>query len=109
MIQSQIYDRISNMCEGRVFHLLAEQQADPPYIVFTVISHITEDVLCGIAEQYVRIQIDVYATKFTDAGEIIEEVMDRLSDLKPGEISTLTDKETDTNLYRVTKEFLLVI
>lgn len=110
MNESDIYPLIANLAGGKVYPYVVPLNAagnpavSPPWVVFSLPTDISSDVLCGPAESRVSIQIDVYSKTIDEARAIREQALNQLLPLGLAEISKLPFYEADTKLHRATLE-----
>lgn len=107
MIESKINNILKNLCDGRVSPLVAPQGTSPPYVCYTKISEVYDDVMCGQSSVEYCFQIDVYAKTLFEAETIKQHAYKCLKPLKPFNIVNRQDYESETELYRSTLEFYI--
>lgn len=81
-----------------------EPAVSPPWIVFSLVSEVDGDVLCGQAETANSLQIDVYASTIDDARAIRTQALEVIKPLNPVSVNRTTGYEPETALYRATVE-----
>ncbi|ADU71554.1 DUF3168 domain-containing protein [Pantoea sp. At-9b] len=110
MTESQIYSLIGDLAGGQVYPYVVplnaqgEPSVSPPWVVFTVVSEVFGDTLCGPAEENSTLQIDVYSRTTDEARSIREQVATALESLQFTQLNKTNGYETDTGLYRATLE-----
>ncbi|ERK18615.1 hypothetical protein L579_1939 [Pantoea sp. AS-PWVM4] len=110
MTESQIYSLIGDLADGQVYPYVVplnpqgEPSVSPPWVVFTVVSEVFGDTLCGPAEENGTLQVDVYALTTDEARSIREQVAVVLGPLQFTQLNKTNGYETDTGLYRATLE-----
>lgn len=107
MIESKINNILKNLCDGRVSPLVAPQGTSPPYVCYTKISEVYDDVMCGQSSVEYCFQIDVYSKTLFEAETIKQQAYKCLKLLKPFNITSHQDYESETELYRSTLEFFI--
>lgn len=107
MIEAKINNILKNLCDGRVSPLVAPQGTSPPYLCYTKISEVYDDVMCGQSSVEYCFQIDVYAKTLLEAETIKQQAYKCLNLLKPFNITSHQDYESETELYRSTLEFYI--
>lgn len=110
MTESQIYALLSELCGGQVYPYVVPlnpqgaPSVSPPWIVFTVVSEVFGDTLCGPAEESGTLQVDVYSLDIAEARSIREQVITALLPLKFTQMNKTNGYESDTELFRSTLE-----
>lgn len=110
MTEADIYPLISDIASGQVYPYVvplnsqSEPAVSPPWLIFSLISGVDADVLCGQAETVTSIQFDVFALTIEQVNQIRSEVLSAILPLKPVNISRTNSYESDTHLYRATTE-----
>jgi len=110
MTESHIYQLISGLAGGQVYPYVVplnaegEPSVSPPWVVFTIVSEIFSDTLCGPAEEDGTLQVDVYALTTDEARNIREQAVNALSPLYFSEMRKRNGYEPDTGLFRATLE-----
>jgi len=101
--EEHIYNVLQHLAGGRVFPDLAEAGTDKPYITYQAVGGAPLNFLSGDrpSKQSVRMQVNVWAERRTDASEIGMLVEDALRsatalqvEVATGRVSTY-DEETD--------------
>lgn len=114
MTESDIYPLISHLAGGQVYPYVAPLNAagtpsiSPPWVIFSLPTDVSSDVLCGPAEARVSIQIDVYSKTIDEARTIREQALKSLLPLGLAEISKFPGYEPDTKLHRATLEGVVI-
>ncbi|ORM66123.1 tail completion protein gp17 [Pantoea rwandensis] len=110
MTESSIFALIGGLAGGQVYPYVAplNAQGDPaitaPWIVFTVVSEVFGDTLCGPAEENGALQVDVYASSTDDARSLREAVAVALTPLNFTQLNKTNGYESETGLFRATLE-----
>ncbi len=73
-----------------------------PWVVFSLISSVSADVMGGQAESSVSVQIDVYAGTVTQARQIRQDAREAIMLLAPGSVSEMQDYIPENRCYRAT-------
>lgn len=107
MIEAKINNILKNLCDGRVSPLVAPQGTSPPYICYTKVSEVYDDVMCGQSSVEYCFQVDIYAKTLLEAETIKQQAYEKLKPLKPFNITSRQGYETETELYRSTLEFYI--
>ncbi|MCB8889932.1 tail completion protein gp17 [Vreelandella malpeensis] len=107
MIQAQIYQALAALASGQVYALVAPQGTAAPYLVHSLPSRSSDDVIEGAGATRASVQVDAYARTALAAEELIAQAIDALAPLLSGELMQLQDYESDTGLYRATVELTL--
>ncbi len=76
-----------------------------PWVVFSLISSVSADVMGGQAESSVSVQIDVYAGTVTQARQIRQDAREAIMLLAPGSVSEMQDYIPENRCYRATTGF----
>lgn len=111
MNEDDIYALLSPLAEGRVYPYVAPLGSDgklsvsPPWIVFSIVSDICSDVLCGQAESRVSVQVDAYSTTITESRNLRDLALASLKPLNPTEVVKIPGYEPYYRLYRATLDF----
>lgn len=114
MTETDIHPLIAGIANGNVYPYIiplnseGEPAISPPWVVFSFVSQLSADVLCGPAETASSVQFDVYAITIAQAREICGEVIAALSPLSPGEQMKTHGYDTETALYRATVELQFI-
>ncbi len=80
-----------------------------PWVVFSLISSVSADVMGGQAESSVSVQIDVYAGTVTQARQIRQDAREAIMLLAPGSVSEMQDYIPENRCYRATLEFQVTV
>lgn len=94
----QVYPYVVPLTEGK-------PAVSPPWLVFSVVSDVSADVLGGQAESRMTVQIDVWADGPDLAREIREQAMSAVRPLAPFAVSQTQGYDSDSGLNRATLEF----
>lgn len=108
MIENKIYDTLSDLCNGKVFPLVAEETATAPYIIFTPVYFSKKDTLCGTAETNNTIQIDAYHDIYNELLILKDNIINKLEALPIFNINLVQSYESETRLYRVKIEVKII-
>ncbi|ECB8369044.1 DUF3168 domain-containing protein [Salmonella enterica] len=115
MTEDDLYPLLAPLAGGQVYPYVAPLGSDgqpsisPPWVIFSLISDVTADVLCGQAESSVSVQVDVYSSTITEARTIMNLALDALQVLKPAGIVKTTGYEPDLRYHRATLEFQVTV
>ncbi|CNE63369.1 Protein of uncharacterised function (DUF3168) [Yersinia rohdei] len=111
MIEADVYPLIKHLAGGQVYPYIAPQKPDgsgpaisPPWVVFSLPSDVTDDVIDGQAATASMLQIDVYAQTIDEARAIRQEVRTLIKPLSPVQMNEITNFESDTSLFRALLE-----
>ena len=107
MIEAKINNTLKSLCDGRVSPLIAPQGTSPPYICYTKVSEVYDDVMSGQSFVEYCFQVDIYAKTLLEAETIKQHAYEKLKPLKPFNITSRQDYEPETELYRSTLEFYI--
>ena len=107
MIEAKINNTLKSLCDGLVSTLVAPQVTSPPYLCYTKVSEVYDDVMCGQSSVEYCFQVDIYAKTLLEAETIKQQAYEKLKPLKPFNITSRQDYETETELYRSTLEFYI--
>ncbi|WP_085248034.1 tail completion protein gp17 [Gilliamella mensalis] len=107
MIEAKINNTLKGLCGGRVSPLIAPQGTSPPYLCYTKVSEVYDDVMSDQSSVEYCFQIDIYAKTLLEAETIKQQSYEKLKPLKPFNITSRQDYETETELYRSTLEFYI--
>lgn len=107
MIEITINNILKSLCDGRVSPLVAQQWTSPPYLCYTKVSEVYDDVMSGQSSVEYCFQIDIYAKTLLEAESIKKQAYESLKSLKPFNITSRQDYESETELYRSTLEFFI--
>ena len=114
MTETDIHPLIADVANGNVYPYIiplnseGEPDITPPWVVFSFVSQLSADVLCGPAETASSVQFDVYAETIAVARIIRSEVIAALSPLTPGNQMLTHGHDPDTGLYRATAELQFI-
>jgi len=109
--EDDLYALLSPLAEGRVYPYVAPLSNDgkpsvsPPWIIYSIVSDVSADVLCGQAESRVSVQVDVYSTTITESRALRDLALASLKPLNPTEVVKIPGYEPDYRLYRATLDF----
>ena len=98
----QVYPYVVPLLDGRPSVAL-------PWVVFSLISSVSADVMGGQAESSVSVQIDVYAGTVTQARQIRQDAREAIMLLAPGSVSEMQDYIPENRCYRATLEFQVTV
>ncbi|MEN4605995.1 DUF3168 domain-containing protein [Pantoea agglomerans] len=110
MTESSVFSLIGSLAGGQVYPYIAplNAQGSPaisaPWIVFTVVSEVFGDTLCGPAEESGSLQVDVYASSPDEARALREAVSTALLPLDFTQLNKTNGYESETGLFRATLE-----
>lgn len=110
MTESQIFPLLSELAGGQVYPYVVPLNpqgapaVSPPWVVFTIVSEVFADTLCGPAEENGSLQVDVYASSTDEARSLREEVAAALAPLHFTQLNKTNGYESDTSLFRATLE-----
>lgn len=107
MIEAKINNTLKSLCDGHVSPLVAPQGTSPPYMCYTKVSEVYDDVMSGQSSVEYCFQVDIYAKTLLEAETIKQQAYEKLKPLKPFNITSRQDYETETELYRSTLEFYI--
>ena len=108
MTEDDIYLLLASLAGGQVYPYVAPLGEDgkpsisPPWIIFSIVSDVSTDVLCGQAESRVSVQVDVYSATITESRALRDLA---LTSLKPTEVVKIPGYEPDYRLYRSSLDF----
>lgn len=108
MIETKIHNALSSLCNGQVYPLIADEKAESPYIVYTLVSDVRGDVLCGLAESRYTIQIDVYHHLYDDLIILKDNIISKLEILSIYKTNSITSYESETKLFRAMIEISII-
>ncbi|EMM7533032.1 tail completion protein gp17 [Citrobacter braakii] len=110
MSEADIFPLLKLLAGGRVYPYVVKLNAQgepavsPPWLVFSLVTHVDSDVLCGQAESALTVQVDVYSKTIDEAATIRMQAQQALKPLAPVNINRTSGYEQDTKLYRATLE-----
>ncbi|HGY2351896.1 TPA: DUF3168 domain-containing protein [Citrobacter farmeri] len=114
MTEDDISPLLEHLAGGQVYPYVApltsngEPSLTPPWVVFSIISDVSSDVLCGQAESRVSVQIDVYSLDIIEARTIRDMALQAVMPLKPANVSKIPGYEPENRYYRASLEFQVV-
>ncbi|WP_405125383.1 DUF3168 domain-containing protein (plasmid) [Pseudomonas marginalis] len=115
MTEDDLFPLLASLAGGQVYPYVAPLGSDgnpsiaPPWVIFSLVSDVAADVLCGQAESAVSVQIDVYSSTITEARTIRNMALDALQVLKPENIVKTPGYEPDLHYHRATLEFQVIV
>ena len=115
MTEDNLYPLLAHLAGGQVYPYVAPLGSDgkpsvsPPWVIYSIITVIAADVLCGQAESAVSVQVDVYSSTITEARNIRDMALDALQALKPENIVKTPSYEPDLRYHRATLEFQVTV
>lgn len=99
-IERLLFELLKNVCNGKVYPLIAEEAVSVPYVVYTPISDVKKDVFCGIAESRVTVQIDAYHKTYDEMLLLKENILSLLNQLPFFNIYCSQSYEKETKIHR---------
>lgn len=114
MTEDDIYPLLATLAGGRVYPYVVPLGNDDlpavpaPYVIFSIPTDVSGDVLCGQAESTLHIQVDVWAETNDEARAIRTEALSKLEVLSPTEVTRIPGYDTATHLYRATLEITVI-
>lgn len=114
MTETDIHPLIAGIANGNVYPYIiplnseGEPAISPPWVVFSFVSQLSADVLCGPAETASSVQFDVYAITIAQARDIRSAVIAAVSPLAPSHQMLTQGLDTETALYRATAELQFI-
>ncbi|EJP8773700.1 tail completion protein gp17, partial [Escherichia coli] len=89
MTEADLYPYLAHLAGGQVYpYVVPLLDGRPsvalPWVVFSLISSVSADVMGGQAESSVSVQIDVYAGTVTQARQIRQDAREAIMLLAPG-------------------------
>ena len=111
MTEDDLYPLLAPLAGGQVYPYVAPLGGDgkpsvsPPWIIFSIVSDVSTDVLCGQAESRVSVQVDVYSATITESRSLRGLSLASLKPLNPTEVVKISGYEPDYRLYRATLDF----
>ncbi|MBW7696150.1 tail completion protein gp17 [Enterobacter kobei] len=111
MTEDDLYPLLAPLAGGQVYPYVAPLGSDgkpsvsPPWVIFSIITDVAADVLCGQAESAVSVQVDVYSTSIAESRSLRDLVLASLEPLTPTEVVKIPGYEPDYRLYRATLDF----
>lgn len=114
MTEDDLYPLLATLAGGQVYPYVAPLGSDgslqsPPRVIFSIITDVAADVLCGQAESAVSVQVDVYSSTIAEARTIRNMALDALQVLKPESIVKTPGYEPDLRYHRATLEFQVTV
>lgn len=114
MNEEDIYRLLAPLAGGQVFQYVAPaeyngQAIRPPWVVFSIVSDVSADVLCGQAESSVSVQIDAWALTMKEARTLRDMALEAVRPLKPSRVTRIPSYEPETRLHRATLEFQVTV
>lgn len=103
----RIYNLLADLVDRRCYPLFVPEieKSPPPYIVYSIISNLPDNVLDGITgHEWVRVQIDVYTADYDDTIALSAKVVQTLNTIKPSIYGGATYLYDD-GLYRSLIEY----
>lgn len=100
---------LTNLVGTRIYPLKAPQNVVNPYVIYRVISDVSNQCLGGVTfENDARFQIDCWSTKYSEVKAIKEAVLNAIEGFKSSYgINVMDDYEDETLLYRQLIDFKL--
>ncbi|WP_140920887.1 tail completion protein gp17 [Limnobaculum xujianqingii] len=114
MTEADVYSRIADLADQKVYpyvvklNAAGEPAVSPPWVIFSIISQNPADVLCGTAEEWNSLQIDVYSNKLAESRAIRAKVIKALSSLSLTDQQLLQGYDSETGLYRATLDTRII-
>lgn len=115
MTEDDLFPLLASLAGGQVYPYVAPLATDgnpsisPPWVIFSLVSDVAADVLCGQAESAVSVQVDVYSSTITEARTIRNMALDALQVLKPENIVKTPGYEPELHYHRATLEFQVIV
>lgn len=114
MTEADLYPRLAHLAGGQVYPYVVplsdgEPSVSLPWVVFSVISDVSADVMCGQAESSVSVQIDAYAGTITEARQIRQAAREVVRALAPGSVTETQYYLPENRCYRATLEFQVTV
>ncbi|ECE2482864.1 DUF3168 domain-containing protein [Salmonella enterica] len=115
MTEDDLYSMLAPLAGGQVYPYVAPLGSDgkpsvsPPWVIFSIITDVAADVLCGLAESSVSVQVDVYSSSITEARTIRNMALDALQVLRPANVVKTPAYEPDLRYHRATLEFQVTV
>lgn len=110
MTEADVRPYLQALAGGRVYPYVVKLNAQgepavtPPWIIFSLVTEVDGDVLCGQAETAVSLQIDAYSTTIDEASVLRSQALAAIKPLHPVSVNRSSSYESDTGLYRSTVE-----
>jgi len=74
-----IYSRLSGLAGGQIYPVIAPQETEVPYVVYTLISSAPTDTKDGVSTVDVeRWQLSLYHSTYTDLVDLCDDIRDQL-------------------------------
>lgn len=113
MVEADLYTHLKNsvavsaLVGTRIYPKVAPQNVARPYIVYHVISDVSNQCLGGgVYQNQVRVQIDCWSEKYSEVKSMKQAVKDSLIGFKSSsEIYSMDDYEPETKLFRELIDF----
>ncbi|EPC3783315.1 MULTISPECIES: tail completion protein gp17 [Citrobacter] len=115
MTEDDIYPFLAPLASGNVYPYVAplgddgQPSISPPWVIFSIISDVSADVLCGQAESGISVQVDVYALTISEAREIRDMALHAVKPLNPTNVTKTPGYEPDKRYYRSSLEFQITV
>lgn len=115
MTEDDIYPFLAPLASGNVYPYVAplgddgQPSISPPWVIFSIISDVSADVLCGQAESGISVQVDVYALTISEAREIRDMALNAVKPLNPTNVTKIPGYEPDKRYYRASLEFQITV
>lgn len=115
MTEEDLYPLLAPLADGKVYPYIVPLGADGqpsvtlPWIIFSIISDVSSDVLSGQAEAAISVQIDVYALDIVEARNLREQALQAVKSFHPTGISRTPGYESDSHYHRATLEFHVTV
>ncbi|MGV3986158.1 tail completion protein gp17 [Citrobacter portucalensis] len=115
MTEDDLYPLLAPLAGGQVYPYVAPLGSDgkpsvsPPWVIFSIITDVAADVLCGQAESAISVQVDVYSSTITEARTIRNMALQVVKPLNPTNISKTPGYEPENRYYRATLEFQVTV
>lgn len=115
MTEDDLYLLLRPLAGGQVYPYVAPLGSDgqpsilPPWVIFSLISDVTADVLCGQAESGISVQVDVYSLTLKEARNLRDMALQVVKPLNPTNISKTPGYEPENRYYRATLEFQVTV
>ena len=115
MTEDDLYPLLAPLAGGQVYPYVAPLGSDgklsisPPWVIFSIITDVAAEVLCGQAESSVSVQVDVYSSTITEARTFRNMALDALQVLRPANVVKTPVYEPDLRYHRATLEFQVTV
>ena len=114
MAEADLYPHLAHLASGQVYpYVVPLLDGRPsvalPWVVFSLISSVSADVMGGQAESSVSVQIDVYARTITEARQIRQAAREAVLVLAPESVSEMQDYIPENRCHRATMEFQITV